>query len=193
MGKPYSVDLRKRIIGFVEGGRSRRDAADHFEVSASCAIKLMDRWNQTGSAAPGRRGGSIGKLTPHKDFLLARVKEKADITMPELAAVLKAETSTEAAPASLSRFLIRHRQRFKKNIAGKRTKSPRRRGKAGAIEWIRLRQPRMCLEPLSPGLYRRDRHNNEDDAATRACTSRRASEDACALRPLAHPDFCWRS
>jgi transposase len=127
MGKPYSVDLRKRIIGFVEGGRSRRDAADHFEVSASCAIKLMDRWNQTGSAAPGKRGGSIGKLTPHKDFLLARVKEKADITMPELAAVLKAETSTEAAPASLSRFLIRHGQRFKKNIAGKRTKPPRRR------------------------------------------------------------------
>ena len=78
MGKPYSLDLRERIIGFVEGGRSRRGAADHFEVSASCAIKLMDRWNRTGSAAPGKRGGSIGKLTPHKDFLLARVKEKPE-------------------------------------------------------------------------------------------------------------------
>ena len=127
MGKPYSLDLRKRIIGFVEGGRSRRGAADHFEVSPSCAIKLIDRWNRTGSAAPGKRGGSIGKLTPHKDFLLARVKEPPDITMPELAAVLKAETRTEAAPASLSRFLIRHGQRFKKNIAGQRTKPPRRR------------------------------------------------------------------
>src|SRR5579863_10655933 len=120
MGKPYSLDLRKRIIGFVEGGRSRRGAADHFEVSASCAIKLMDRWNQTGSAAPGKRGGSVGKLAAHRDFLLGRVKEKPDITMPELAEALKAETGTEAAPASLSRFLIRQGQRFKKNTAGQR-------------------------------------------------------------------------
>jgi transposase len=130
MGKPYSLDLRKRIIRFVEGGRSRRGAADHFEVSASCAIKLMDRWNRTGSAAAGKHGGSVGKLTPHKDFLLGRVKEKPDITMPELADALKAEAGIEAAPASLSRFLIRHGQRFKKNIAGQRAKSSRRRSTA---------------------------------------------------------------
>ena len=127
MGKPYSLDLRKRIIRFVEGGRSRRGAADHFDVSPSCAIKLLERWHQTGSAAPGKRGGSVGKLRPHKDFLLARVKEKPDITMPELAAAPKAESGTEADPASLSRFLIRHGQRFKKNLAGKRTRSPGRR------------------------------------------------------------------
>jgi transposase len=126
MGKPYSLDLRERIIGFVEGGGSRRGAAERFDVSPSCAIKLMDRFHRTGLVVPGRRGGSVGKLTRHKDFLLGRVKEKPDITMPELAEVLKAETGTEAAPASLSRFLIRHGQRFKKNIAGQRTKSSRR-------------------------------------------------------------------
>jgi len=115
MGKPYSLDLRERIVEFVEGGGSRRGAAAHFGVSASCAIKLMERWWRTGSAAPGRRGGSVGKLAAHKDFLLGRVKEEPDITMPELAAALKAETGTEAAPASLSRFLIRHGERFKKN------------------------------------------------------------------------------
>ena len=114
MGKPYSLDLRGRIIGFIEGGGSRRGAANHFGVSPSCAIKLMDRLRRTGSATPGRRGGSVGKLAAHKDFLLEQVKEKPDITMPELAEALKAETGTEAAPASLSRFLIRHGQRFKK-------------------------------------------------------------------------------
>jgi transposase len=127
MGRPYSLDLRERIIGFVEDGGSRRGAAGHFSVSPSCAIKLKKRWDRTGSAAPGKRGGSMGKLRPHKDFLLARVKEKPDITMPELAAALKAETGTEAAPASLSRFLIRHGQRFKKNIAGQRAETSRRR------------------------------------------------------------------
>lgn len=126
MGKSYSLDLRERIIGYVEDGGSRRGAADHFGVSPSCAIKLKSRWDRTGSAAPGKRGGSVGKLAPHKDFLLDRVKEKPDITMPELAEVLKTETGTQAAPASLSRFLIRMGQRFKKNLAGQRTKSSRR-------------------------------------------------------------------
>jgi transposase len=130
MGKPYSLDLRERIIGFVGGGRSRREAADRFGVSPSCAIKLVDRWDRTGSAAPGKRGGSVGKLAPHKDFLLGRVKDKPDITMPELAEALKAKTGTEAAPASLSRFLIRHGQRFKKNAAGQRTKTSRGRSPA---------------------------------------------------------------
>jgi hypothetical protein len=50
--------------------------------------------------------------------------------MPELAVALKAETGVEAAPASLSRFLIRHGQRFKKNTAGQRAKSSRRRSTA---------------------------------------------------------------
>lgn len=127
MGKPYSVDLRERIIGFVEGGGSRRKAAEHFDVSASCAVKLMERWKRTGSAAPGKRGGSAGKLKPHGDFLLARVKAKPDITMPELAEALKAETGIEADPASLSRFLIRNGQRFKKNIGRQRAETPRRR------------------------------------------------------------------
>jgi transposase len=127
MGKPFSLDLRERIVGFVEDGGSRRGAATHFGVSASCAIKLKDRWDRTGSVAPGKRGGSVGKLAACKDFLLRRVKDKPDITMPELAEVLKAETGTEVAPASLSRFLIRQGQRFKKNIAGQRAKSSRRR------------------------------------------------------------------
>jgi len=126
MGKSYSLDLRERIIGFIEDGGSRRGAAGRFGVSASCAIKLMDRFRRTGSAVPGRRGGSVGKLAAHKDFLLRRVKEKPDITMPELAEALKAETGAAAAPASLSRFLIRHGQRFKKNPAGQRAKSSRR-------------------------------------------------------------------
>ena len=130
MGKPYSLDLRKRIIGFVEGGGSRRGAADRFDVSASCAIKLVGRWDRTGSAAPGKRGGSTGKLKPHKDFLLGQVEKTPDITMPELAGVLKARTGTEAAPASLSRFLIRYGLRFKKNTAGQRAKPARRRSAA---------------------------------------------------------------
>jgi len=50
-------------------------------------------------------------------FLLAQVVEKADITMPELAAALAATTGERADPASLPRWLIRAGYRFKKRMA----------------------------------------------------------------------------
>jgi len=131
MTKSYSMDLRERVIRFVEEGGSRRGAARRFGVSESFAIKLYDRWQRTGSAVPWRRGGSVGKLAAHKDFLIARVEDKPDITMPELAGELEAETGTWADPASLSRFLCRHGYSFKKNAAGDGTRT--RRGAPGTI------------------------------------------------------------
>ena len=48
---------------------------------------------------------------------LLDIEEKADITMPELAAEFRQETGTKADPASLSRWLIRNGYRFKKTAA----------------------------------------------------------------------------
>jgi len=39
MRGPYPGELRMRVIHFVEGGGSRREAAEEFEVSASSAIR----------------------------------------------------------------------------------------------------------------------------------------------------------
>jgi transposase len=41
MPKPYSLDLRKRVVGFVESGHSRCAAAVHFDVSTSFVVNLM--------------------------------------------------------------------------------------------------------------------------------------------------------
>ena len=59
-------------------------------------------------------GRRQAKLEPHRAFLLEKVAEKADITMPELAAELAAATCQKADPASLSRWLIRIGYRFKR-------------------------------------------------------------------------------
>ena len=40
MGMNYSLDLRERVFAFVGCGGSRRQAASHFDVSASFAVKL---------------------------------------------------------------------------------------------------------------------------------------------------------
>lgn len=120
MGKFYSLDLRERIVAEVDGGSTRRSAAVVFGVSASSVVRLVQRHQTTGSLAPapqGRPRGS-GKLAAHVEFLVAEVKAHPDITMPELAARLEAETGVAAHPSSLSRVLCTAGFTYKKNAAG---------------------------------------------------------------------------
>jgi transposase len=135
MPKAYSLDLRERVVRFVEVGRSCHAAAAHFSVSVSFVVKLMKAFRTIGSLAPKPCGGRRhAKLDPHRQFLIARIDEKADITMPELAAELAAATGTRADPASLSRWLIRSGYRFKKNPAGERARSSRHQSGARRMD-----------------------------------------------------------
>ena len=97
MPKAYSLDLRERVVRFVEAGRSRHAAAAHFQVSVSFVVNLMKAYIASGRLAPKPSGGRRhAKLEPHRAFLLACVVAKNDITMPELSAELVAATGTEA-------------------------------------------------------------------------------------------------
>ena len=126
MTKSYSLDLRRRVARFVEAGHSCHEAARHFEVSVAFVVRLMAVYRATGSLAAKPEGGwRYSKLDPHRDFLLQRVAEKGDITMPQLAAELAAR-GTKVMPASIARWFIRHGYSFKKNAAGQRTRTLRR-------------------------------------------------------------------
>ena len=116
----YSLDLRVRIIAFVEAGHSCRAAARHFGISDSCAIKLLQRQSQSGSPAPARQGRppGTGKLAPSAAFLIRTVEAQPDITMPELAQRLLDEHHVSAAPATLSRLLCRRGFTDQKTAAG---------------------------------------------------------------------------
>jgi transposase len=125
MTKALSLDLRRRIVRYVASGHSRRETAAHFEVAPSCAIKLVAAHARTGSYAPKPEGGwRYSKLDPHRTFLERRIAERPDITMPELAAEM-AGLGVKIDLASLSRWLLRHGDRYKKNTAGIGTRSPR--------------------------------------------------------------------
>jgi putative transposase len=63
MPKSYSGDLRERVIEAVEmEGVSRHEAAERFDVSVSSAVKWVQRWNASPSAAPKPTVG-IGENT----------------------------------------------------------------------------------------------------------------------------------
>lgn len=116
MGKSYSRDLRDRVVGFVDGGGSRRGAARHFGVSPSSAVKLVQRARRLGSSGAARQGRppGKGKLSPHRAFLVGLVEEQGDITMPKLAERLAAERGVHVLPSSLSRFLLKAGFTYKK-------------------------------------------------------------------------------
>ena len=74
MPHPLSIDLRERVVGFVEVGHSRHAAAAHFQVSVSFVVNLMKAYRTTGSLAPKPMGGRRhAKLDTHRAFLLARL------------------------------------------------------------------------------------------------------------------------
>jgi transposase len=118
MPKPYSLDLRERVVRFVDEGHSRHAAAAHFKVSVSFVVNLVKAFHVRGSLAcpqalppslapkpcpqalPPKPSGERrhAKLEPHRAFLLQKVAEKADITMPELAAELAASSPPARRP-----------------------------------------------------------------------------------------------
>lgn len=107
MGKSLSLDIRQRVVVFVEEGFSCHEAARRLRISAASAVRIMQRKKRIGSvrAAPqGRPRRS--KLDAVSAWLKSRVNAEPDITMPELADALLESHGIRATPAMLSRHLI---------------------------------------------------------------------------------------
>ena len=92
MARPYSVDLRERVVWAVEKeGVSRRQAAARFGVSYSAAIDWVRRYRETGNLAPGQMGGHKPRKISgaHRDWLVRRCRDQA-FTLRGLVAELAA-------------------------------------------------------------------------------------------------------
>ena len=128
MGLSYSLDLRTRVVAFVEAGHSRRAAARHFGVSESFAIKLLRRVATSGSCEPDQQGKprGHGKLEAYGTFLVGAVDAEPDITMPALCDRLMETCGVTADPAELSRFLCRQGYTYKKSPDGHGARTRRR-------------------------------------------------------------------
>lgn len=125
MARPYSMDLRERVVAAVEdGGLSRRQAASHFGVGISTAINWVRRFRETGSVAPGQMGGHKPKAIrgAHRDWLVERCQEK-DFTLRGLVAEL-AERGLKVDYRSVWEFVHAEKLSYKKNRARQRTGSP---------------------------------------------------------------------
>lgn len=115
MAKPLSDDLRKRVVGAVEGGKSCHQTAGQFAVSVSFVVKLMQRFRATGSINPGNFGGhSKPKLAAHEAVVRELIAQTPSATLLELQREL-GERGVVVGKSSIARFLKRLRLSFKKN------------------------------------------------------------------------------
>jgi transposase len=134
MARPYSQDLRDRVVGSVAAGRSCRATAALFGVSVASVVKWCQRWRRTGSAAAKQMGGwKRLMLLSERDWLLARIADKPDLTLRAIVAELAAR-GTPASYGAVWRFFKHEGMTFKKKPLRQRAGPRRHRAAARPME-----------------------------------------------------------
>lgn len=117
MGKPYSIDLRGRVVAAIEAGMSTGEAAQRFCVSKAAAGAWARLKRSTGSVAPlpqGKPKGSV--LDPHADFILGLLEAAPDTTLVEMSERLAEERDVKVVYTAVWKFLDRRAWTHKKRL-----------------------------------------------------------------------------
>ena len=117
MVRPYSTDLRTRVVGEVVGGAPIRAVAARFGVSPSFVSKLHSRYRRTESVAPDKQGGDYRshRIEAHGQWILTTIAATPDMTLEELRAGL-ADRGLSVGQSTVWRFFARHEMSRKKRL-----------------------------------------------------------------------------
>ena len=134
MARPYSFDLRERVVAAVVAGESCRKVAATFQVSVASVVKWSQRFRATGSPAARPMGGNRPyALAAEREWLLRRLSQQPDVTLRELLGELAAR-GIMVSYYAVWHFFEHEGISFKKKPVRQRTGSPRRRQAALAME-----------------------------------------------------------
>jgi transposase len=104
--KPYSEDLRWRVVRAVEGDMPRREAARVFEVSLPTIKRWLKQRRETGALAPKPIPGPAAlKRDALLEALPARLAEYADATLEQHCSRWRVRTGGEVSTATMSRAI----------------------------------------------------------------------------------------
>jgi putative transposase len=137
MVKPYSIDLRERVVAAVNrDGMSRQAAARHFGVAASTSITWVKRLDETGSLIAGQSGGHRPRKIAgeHHEWLLLRCRECA-FTIRGLVLEL-AERGLSVSYRAVWDFVHTEKLSYKKNRSRRRAGPSGRGPQAAVVEKI---------------------------------------------------------
>lgn len=117
MGKPYSMDLRERVVAAIEGGLSTRAAAARFSIGIATAGSWARLKRATGEVRPAKQGKPAGSvLDAHTDYILGVLKETPDTTLDEMVERLRDDRAVTVVRTAVWKFLDRHKQTHKKRL-----------------------------------------------------------------------------
>jgi transposase len=133
MPRPYSYDLRARVIEDIATGASRREAAERFGISPSVVVIWAQRLEKTGSVAAKPSGGSTSPLEEHAEFLLALIADEPDLTLDEVVAAMD-KRGIAGSRSAVWRFFDRRAISFKKNAVCGGAKARRSSARAPALD-----------------------------------------------------------
>jgi transposase len=124
MGRPHPVELRERVVAFVEEGNGHREAGRHFRVSPKFVNDMVRLKRGTGGLAPKPQGNpGRGKLVGVADWVRRRIAGKGDITLDELVVELSEHHGLTVHRSSVGRLLHRLGLSHKKSLAGRRAEA----------------------------------------------------------------------
>jgi transposase len=128
--KPYSMDLRQRVIGACDAGQPTKQVAMTFGVSPAWVRRLKQHRRERGDIIPRNGGGSRGRKID-RQRLAELVLEQPDATLVEL----KERLGISVTPWAISKALRELKLSYKKS----RSTPPSRSG-------------RMWPRPAPPGV-----------------------------------------
>ena len=111
MGRPYSTDLRERVLRACEAGEESQAAiARRFEISESAVGSWLRQLYQEGRREPKPHGRGFRSILDEADAAVLRVlvHEKNDATLDEYAQAFTVKTGEAISGSSISRALKRH-------------------------------------------------------------------------------------
>jgi transposase len=115
MGKPYSMDLRERVIAVIESGVSTGEAAKRFAIGKATAGAWSRLKRATGSVKPPKQGKPKGSvLDAHAAFIFGLIEKRRDITLEEIAERVASERGVRVVSTAVWKFLDRHDMTHKK-------------------------------------------------------------------------------
>ena len=133
MTKPYSADLRVRVVEAVDEGATRQEAAERFGVSVSSAVRWHQAWRYEGTIEAKPYGGSRSPLEDHAEEIVTVIEEQPDLTLDEIVAVLR-KRKIPGSRTALFRFLERHAVTSKKSPSRCRTGADGRGSRASTMD-----------------------------------------------------------
>jgi transposase len=135
MGKPHPIELRSRVIAFVEEGNGHREASRHFRVSPRFVNDMVILKRESGGLLPKAQGNHAeGKLAPYGGWLRDRLAVKGDLTLDEIVAELAAAHGVTVHRGSVGKWLHRLGLSHKKNAARQRNLAARHRRAAQGLD-----------------------------------------------------------